>query len=106
MAPLPDVGYMTLLRIVHTVCFDKRNSFAVRTNDIELVQWFLSHDDSASIRYTRYTLSTLLTYAAVYISFDIVKLLVAHGARADRGDLLASVWRLACQAGVDYQISC
>lgn len=66
-------------------------SSAITANDIELVQWFLSHGAEADLRPTRYKAYTPLTFAVVYASMDIVQLLVAHGARADRGRLLASM---------------
>lgn len=58
---------------------------------MELVRWFLSHGATLDLEPTEYTCRTPLTHAVGCASLEMVKLLVAHGAKLDHGNLLHEI---------------
>ena len=66
-------------------------SSAISRDSLPLVTWFLDHGASPNLRCTPYTSNTPLAFAVINASLSIVKLLIAHGARVDEGNLLVAL---------------
>jgi ankyrin repeat protein len=56
-----------------------------------LVKWFLFHGATLNFEFNEYTCRTPFTYAVGCVSLKMVKLLVAHGAKLDHGNLLHKI---------------
>jgi hypothetical protein len=65
-------------------------SYAIRHDDLELVQWFLANGASADVPHTFRTSSTPLSRAVHDASMPIITLLLSSGSRVDHGNLLSA----------------